>query len=145
MESNQGKEWCCAAKFREHSAQTWMLLSQMRTRKPRVMQTSEFLQLCQFYLAVRHRGEENLGVFFFFFQSSLEHWLIPVSQHFVADCPFHLFETSLLTLYVESILLEDVLSFEILCVQINISSWEESRYFSQCEYLSCPATRSAIL
>lgn len=93
-----------------------MLLSQMRTQKPRVLQTSEFLKFCQFYLAVRHRGEENLG---FFFLSSLEHWLIPVSQHFVADCPFHLFETNLLTLCVKSILLEDVLSFEILCVQIK--------------------------
>lgn len=128
VESNQVKQWCCAFEFRGHNAQTYMLLSQMRTWKPGVLQTSEFLQLCQFYLAVRHRREENLG-FFFFFQSSLEHWLIPVSQHSVADCPFHLFETNLLTLCVESILLEDVLSFEILCVQINISSWERVKVF----------------
>lgn len=59
-----------------------------------------------------------------FFQGSLEHWLIPVTQLFVADCPFQLLETILLTIGVESILLEDVFSFEILCVHINTSSWE---------------------
>lgn len=68
VESNQVKQWCCAFEFRGHNAQTYMLLSQMRTWKPGVLQTSEFLQLCQFYLAVRHRREENLGFFFFFFR-----------------------------------------------------------------------------
>lgn len=75
VESNQVKQWCCAFEFRGHNAQTYMLLSQMRTWKPGVLQTSEFLQLCQFYLAVRHRREENLGFFFFFseFSGTLAH------------------------------------------------------------------------